>query len=140
MAKKIKVFLDANTIISAFVFDGVYRKALRLAVEKNHELITSEYVLDEVNEVLKNKFPAKRIEIISTLSLMGFKVMPFPAKQDCDKFTSFLRDPKDVPVLTSAVKRNVDLILTGDQDFFTENLRNIVQVIDAATFIKRFEK
>ncbi len=138
MARRIKVFLDANTIISAFLFEGVYRQALRLAIENNHYLITSEYVLDEVNEVLQSKFPARRIEVMYTLSLMELKVLPVPSKQDCAKFIAVLRDPKDVPVLTSAVQANADLILTGDRDFFTEKLKNIIQVINATTFLKRF--
>lgn len=113
---------------------------MQLAIQKNFELITTEYVVDEVNEVLKRKFPGKRVEVINLLALLDLKILPVPSKHECGKFISLLRDPKDIPVLTAAVKANVDLLLTGDQDFSTKDIAGVIQVIDAAGFIKHFGK
>ncbi|PKM81995.1 MAG: putative toxin-antitoxin system toxin component, PIN family [Firmicutes bacterium HGW-Firmicutes-14] len=138
MARRIKVFLDANTIISAFVFEGVYRKALRLSIENGFKLVTSEYVLDEVNEVLKRKFPDRRVEIMRMLALMDLKVVPIPASEECKKFLSVLRDRKDVPILTSAIKAKAEILLSGDKDFDKKALKGLIQVVNAQEFITKY--
>jgi predicted nucleic acid-binding protein len=49
--------IDTNILISAFVFKSESMNRLIERIVENHDLIISSYVLDELNEVVKRKFP-----------------------------------------------------------------------------------
>lgn len=55
-----RVFCDANTLLSSALFPtGRVASVFTLLIEQKHEVLTSDYVLDEVRAVVARKFPTK---------------------------------------------------------------------------------
>lgn len=113
-----KIMLDTNVLISAFVFGGKAGKLLEKLFRSEHELLISQYVDREFREKLKQKWPDKAEKVYSI-----YRTMRFQFCDSTDKILGELRDEKDVPVLSDAVFNDADLILTGDKDFLEADLK-----------------
>ncbi|MCD8196975.1 MAG: putative toxin-antitoxin system toxin component, PIN family [Lachnospiraceae bacterium] len=113
-----KIMLDTNVLISAFIFGGKTGTLLEELFASDHELYISEYVDQEFKEKLTLKWPQKA-ERAYTL----FHRMSFHFCCSTDKRLGELRDEKDIPVLSDALYHGMDLILTGDKDFLEAELK-----------------
>ncbi len=110
-----RIFVDANTLISAIVFSGQEHEVLKLATKKSTKLITSEHVIEEVLDVLQRKFPTKLGLIEEFLKLSELEVI---LKRDYDSIIEdqVVRDFEDRHVLAAAINSNCKFIVTGDKD------------------------
>lgn len=106
----IKVCLDSNIFISAFIFFGKPAKILDLAVEKKIVSITSPQIIAEVGGVLSKKFKQdekyikKQLKVISDVSEL---VIP----RNKIRVLKYYPDNK---ILEAAQQGKVDYIVTGD--------------------------
>lgn len=114
-----KIMLDTNVLISAFVFGGNAGKLLKRLILSEHELYISDYVDQEFKAKLEQKWPVKAQKVYQLFHTMKFKFCI-----STDEKLGTLRDEKDIPVLSDALFHEVDLILTGDKDFLEANLSN----------------
>lgn len=114
-----KILLDTNVLISAFVFGGNAGKLLSELFDTDHELYVSEYVDQEFKDKLIEKWPSK-----AELAYSKFHKMSFHFCESTDQSFGTLRDRKDIPVLSDAIYHDVDLILTGDKDFLEADLKH----------------
>ncbi len=110
-----RVFVDANTLISAIVFSGQEHEVLKLAMQKKAELITSESVIEEALDVLQRKFPSKIGLFEEFLKLSEIQVI---LKKDYASIieSQVVRDLEDRRVLAAAINSNCKFIVTGDKD------------------------
>jgi putative PIN family toxin of toxin-antitoxin system len=113
------VVLDTNVVVAAFTARGLCESVFELCLEK-HELITSDFLLEELREKLiqKIKLPAAAVEEI--LELYGKNsrlVVPHEIEP------SLCRDPNDLPVLGTCVSGQADTLISGDKDLLV--LENI---------------
>ena len=94
-----RVFLDTNVLVSAFATRGLCADVFRTVLVE-HELITSEFVLDELERVLTERFgvPEKNVQPIITL-LRRFHLEPI--SEDLPDLV--IRDPDDLYVLAAAL-------------------------------------
>ncbi|MCP9821948.1 putative toxin-antitoxin system toxin component, PIN family [Cyanobium sp. L1E-Cus] len=106
-----RVFLDTNVLVSAFLARGFCADLFRLVLIE-HTLVTSEVVLTELQDVLsrKGRLPAPQIAAIQAF-LRDQPVAPWPAQT----LHLGLVDPDDEWVVASAVLVDADLFVTGDQ-------------------------
>ncbi len=106
-----RVFLDTNVLVSAFLARGLCADLFRLVLIE-HTLVTSEVVLTELQDVLsrKDRLPAPQIAAIQAF-LRDQPVGPRPAQT----LQLGLVDPDDEWVVASAVLVDADLFVTGDQ-------------------------
>lgn len=106
-----RVFLDTNVLVSAFLARGLCADLFRLVLLE-HTLVTSEVVLTELQDVLsrKGRLPAPQIAAIQAF-LRDQPVAPRPAQT----LHLGLVDPDDEWVVASAVLVDADLFVTGDQ-------------------------
>jgi predicted nucleic acid-binding protein len=84
-------------------------------VSKNNNLFLSSYVIEEFKHVVARKYPAQmhRAEIL--LKKTEYTVVHPP---EIGTFPpTAIRDPKDYPVLMSAIAADVDVLISGDKDF-----------------------
>ena len=82
---------------------------------KRHQLVLSSYIVEELKDVVKRKFPDK-IRIVDTLlTKMEYEYIYTPDILDETLFE--IRDLKDYPILYTAILDNVDVLVTGDGDF-----------------------
>ena len=106
-----RVFLDTNVLVSAFLARGLCADLFRLVLIE-HTLVTSDVVLTELQDVLsrKGRLPAPQIAAIQAF-LRDQPVAPRPAQT----LQLGLVDSDDEWVVASAVLVDADLFVTGDQ-------------------------
>jgi len=99
-------------LVSAFTARGISADLVRHIIAE-HELMTGEVNLAELERVLRDRFgaSAKQIKAVVT-QLRAQTVVPRPAEPSDVK----LRDPDDQWVLASALAGGAELLVTGDQD------------------------
>ncbi len=108
----IKVVLDTNVIIAAFVARGLSNSVFELCIDK-YEVIISEYIIKEISEKLteKIKIPEEKVN-----EIIGF------LRDSCTIFNykslkeSICRDKKDDEILALAKGSSCKYIVTGDKD------------------------
>jgi len=112
-----KILLETNVLISAFVFGGKAGQLLEKLFDSDFELLVSDSVDKEFHDKLNEKRPDK-VSMVYEL----YRTLPFLFCSSSDTISSLLRDFKDNPVLSDAMAHKVDVILTGDRDFLEANL------------------
>ena len=135
-----KIMLDTNVLVSAFISKGgTISKMIEILTETDcHSIVLSSYVLHELKEVAKEKFPAKQPELDIFLTNLPFEFAYTPDMLDKDKYP-LLRDSTDLPVLASAIMEDVDVLLTGDKDFLVLELERPA-ILSPAQFVKKFQQ
>lgn len=113
-----RILIDTNVLVSAFVFGGKAGTLMNMLFESNHKLLVSDYVDAEFKAILEMKWKEKS-EMVYSL----FHTLPFDfCESSPQRLGSDLRDSKDIPVLSDALFHHVDVILTGDKDFIEAGL------------------
>ena len=117
-----RLVLDANVLIAAFVARGVCAELLEHCV-REHEPVTSEAILEEVRRNLVSKIKVTVPQADQTVKLLRTRlrvVEPVVLEaQAC-------RDADDDVVLGTAIAGQCDAIVTGDKDLLDlESYRGI---------------
>jgi len=136
-----KIFIDANILLSAIVFPkGICGKALRKALERGIKIITSDYVIFEVKEVLSRKFPEVAIDRLETLlELADVTILKSPPLEEVLKYEDKISDKKDVPILATCITNNITLV-SGDKAFHTEKIKQLINVLSCSELLALVEK
>lgn len=110
-----KVMLDTNILLSALLFPSERVNSFLAKVLTEHDLVLSTYVVDELKRVVEIKFPKHKKDIDRFLSRLSYELVYTPAELPQGLFD--IRDPKDYPVLYTAIAEDADVFITGDKDF-----------------------
>ena len=110
-----RVMLDTNILISAFVFRSKRMYEVIDYIVSHHELILPSYVVDELRDVVNRKFPKVISELDKFLTTLSFTVAYTPRKIPTGLFE--IRDMADAPILYTAIIEGIDVFITGDKDF-----------------------
>ena len=118
-----KIVIDTNMIIASFATRGFCNELLEICLT-NHEIYTSNFILDETERIFKDKIklPSKIIrEIIQYLKSSTKIVIPVEiSTKDC-------RDKNDLQILGTALSANADIIISGDKDLLVlKKYKNIL--------------
>ena len=116
-----KVLLDTNVLISAFIFGGSTKKLILSLFQKEYDLYVTDYVDQEFKEKLELKWPERAQIVYKLYHQLSFRFCESTTEQ-----LGELRDVKDIPVLSDALYHKVDIILTGDKDFLEAGLEEPV--------------
>ena len=130
-----RIMVDTNILLSALLFpDGKTAKAFE-KILNSHSLVISSYCINELKRVVAKKFP-KQIKAVDVfLEKLSFELAYTPDKPKENLF--YIRDPKDYPVLYTAIIENVDILLTGDADFKDINIDH-PDIITPAEFLNLY--
>ncbi len=112
-----RIMIDTNVLISAFVFGGKTGKLLDYLLNSEHKLLVSDYVDKEFKDKLDIKWHNKAEKVYELYHTLSFEFC-----ESTDKIDAYLRDVKDIPILCDAIFYHVDVILTGDNDFLEAEL------------------
>lgn len=112
-----RILVDTNVLISAIVFGGVPRNLLLNLLQNGQQLFVSSYIDQEFHDKIKEKWQDKYQAIYSLYRQMGFIFVESTTQK-----LGYLRDKKDIPVLSDALFYQIDIILSGDKDFLEADL------------------
>jgi uncharacterized protein len=113
-----KVVLDTNVWVSAWLWRGIPGNLIRLAREQQITICASEVLLNELENTLSySKLQQKILSLNFTQDqlMIGTRelVQIYPISQ---LDVPGLRDKDDNIILATAISAQADLIITGDQD------------------------
>ncbi|MEX1136842.1 MAG: putative toxin-antitoxin system toxin component, PIN family [Balneolales bacterium] len=118
-----KIFIDTNVLVSAFIARGLCADLLEVILA-DHQLMTGEFVLQELERVLITKLNVPQYKVSNTLLfLRKHHIEPIPEEPSEIK----VRDEDDRWVLESALKAKADILVTGDKDLLVLS-KNIIQI------------
>ena len=106
-----RVFLDTNVLISAFLGSGLCRELLRTIADE-HQLCVSRLVSDEYQRVLRDKFGAGKADLIEAFMLIQQAEVLLDSSAEDPRGASLTSDEV---ILKTARDSNVDLLVSGDQ-------------------------
>lgn len=130
-----KVMLDTNILISAFIFKSSIMKQLMYELSKNHEIFICSYTINELKDLIENKFKVNIKALDKFLKDFPFTFVKSPDNPKEDLF--YIRDKEDYIILYSAIIANVDIFITGDKDFKDVNVSK-PKILKPTDFIKKF--
>lgn len=132
-----KIILDTNVIISAFISQGLANRLFEKCIEK-HQIYISNWILDELLNKLENKFNIhkellhkvkKYIDTYFNKIVINNKELP-----------DVCRDKDDNNILLLAENINADLIITGDKDLLVLKKYKNIKIIDPRKYFETYEK
>ena len=125
-----KITLDTNVLIAALIAKGACADLLEHCA-RFHDLMTSEYILQELQKNLVKKFCQTSRDALLAVDLMRSQMtVVAPASVE----VSACRDPKDLPVLGTAVAGQGDALVTGDKDLLVLKKFKGVRIVSPQEF------
>ncbi|MDP9090539.1 MAG: putative toxin-antitoxin system toxin component, PIN family [Pseudomonadota bacterium] len=126
--------LDTSVLIAASISRAGVCAELLEDVLTHHELVLSDFIVEEVSRKLRQKFEFPKKEV-SELARFFKLTATFVAPAEIDP--TACRDPQDVPVLGTAVAANADLLITVDKDLLTLGSFQGIGIVKPGEFWKR---
>ncbi len=108
-----RIALDSSVLIAAHISRAGVCAELLDDVLLHHELVISEFIIEEVRRKLLQKFRFPKNEsdeVTAFLRRAGILVLP------ADLPTDLCRDPTDIPILGTAVAGECSLLISVDRD------------------------
>lgn len=116
-----KIVFDTNVLISSLLFSGFSTKVYDFCATR-YNLITSDWLLEELEEKLTGKFKLSDEQAGNYLGLLRERMAVI---QPFNDLPQACRDVDDNHVLQLAEYMQVDYIITGDKDLLVlENYQN----------------
>ncbi len=141
MPEKLKVLLDTSVVITA-LNSSTGASAAILSYSKMGRLIlvTTPYIINETEEVIKRKFPKLQPLFDQLKSGGSLVVTEDPSLDNISRAAQIISDPKDAPILAAAIAQQVDYLVTLDRKDFIDD-KNVAQeprlkIVTPATLIK----
>lgn len=130
-----RVMLDTNILISAFIFKSKKINELIYKLSKEHKIIICSYTIEELNELIKTKFKVNIEELDIFLRDFPFELVYSPIMPENKLFE--IRDEDDYIILHTAIIENVDIFITGDKDFFDVKI-DTPEIMSANDFLEKY--
>jgi putative PIN family toxin of toxin-antitoxin system len=115
----VKAVADTNVLVSGLLWSGPSASVLDRGASRLIQLVKSEEILTELEEVLSRPHLLPRLrlrgqtvaEVMRIYRNVAQIIVPSPIKHPVA-----LRDPKDLHILRCAMGAKADAIITGDKD------------------------
>jgi len=126
--------IDTNILLSALVFNSSKMATLIEYVAREHILVLCSYIVDEAYDVITRKSTKYTPALDVFLSKMPFEMAYSPTWQPT---MPDIRDKKDRPILASAITADVDILITGDNDFSEVEIER-PEILRPSEFIEQY--
>ncbi len=127
--------VDTNVLISLLVFSSKKMTLMMECIFIKHQLVLSSYIVDELKDVVRKKFPDKVGVVDMLLAKMNYEYVYTPDILDETVFE--ISDAKDYPVLYTAILEDVDILVTGDGDFRDVDVDK-PEILTPAEYVERY--
>lgn len=118
-----RIMLDTNIFISMIFFPSDKTRELARRLADGHQMVICDYVIEELRLVVERKFPTKVKFLEAFFMELPFELVYTPKSLDLEIFPE-MRDVKDLPILATAIMEGIDVLLTGDKDFFALDIES----------------
>lgn len=126
-----KIILDTNILISAFIFGGKPHQILSLVLEGKIKALTSSVLIAEFFDVVNKKFDLSTEELALTKNLIENK---FTTVQPESEIT-ISRDTDDNRILEAALEGKCSYIITGDKDLLDLKIFKNIKIVTPDDFL-----
>ena len=129
-----RITLDSSVLIAAYVTRAGACAELLEEILQHHELVLSDYILDEVRRKLTYKLllpPRLVARVVQSLARAATMVEPAPLPPDA------CRDPTDLPVLGTAVAGDAELLVSVDNDLLVLKRYATIDIVRPGEFWNR---
>lgn len=127
-----RVFLDTNVLVSAFVSRGLCADLLKIVL-RNHDLVVSQLVLVEFERVLRDKLGASEPDLKRAMLVFDhIEVVADPPTMPLNPTL----DNADAAILTAAVGGEVDVFVTGDRELLCSMDRTTLPIVTPRRFME----
>lgn len=130
-----RIMLDTNILVSALLFPGERMNRMMECVSSTHSLVLSSFVVEELKAVAAEKFPGKTAAVDRFLAKANYELVYTPEMIPEGLFE--IRDKDDYPVLYTAMTEDIDVLITGDNDFAEVKIEKPI-ICTPAVFMERF--
>jgi len=130
----VKVVLDSSVLIAASISRAGVCAELLVDVLTYHELVASDFIVEELGRKLRDKLSFPQNEIRQLQRLLGkvaTSVTPLALP------TSICRDPTDIPVLGTALAGGASVLVTVDKDLLALGEFQGIAIIKPGEFWRR---
>ena len=110
-----KVMLDTNILVSAFIFKSKKMNELIYKLSTEHEIVICSYTIEELKELVDTKFKVTQNDLDEFLKDFPFILVYSPTTLENKLFK--IRDKYNYIILHTAIIEDVDVFITGDKDF-----------------------
>ena len=143
ISKKIKVVLDTNVLISAFLWQKDVKEIFDLAKENKIQICVTKEILDEFYRVLNYPEFSSRLKLIDKtpeeiinefLEIVKF----YPSK----KFKTVIikEDPTDDKFLSAALSSSALFVISGNKHLLKLREFKGISIVSPKEFLKYFRK
>lgn len=116
-----RLFLDSNVFIAALVSNhGASYTVMVMAAAGLFVIVTSRYVLAEVERNMRQKFPSLFPAYLGFMERLSYEEGE-PRLEEIEKWETII-ERKDAPVLAAAVKAQPQRLITLDERHFTSGV------------------
>lgn len=130
-----RVMLDTNILVSAFIFKSSKMNSLIEKLSKEHEIVIASYTIDELKELVKEKFNVEYKALDNFLSEFNYTLVYSPSEVEEKLFK--IRDENDYIILHTAIIDDVDILITGDKDFKDVDIER-PEIYTPSEFLEKF--
>ena len=127
-----KIILDTNVLISAFVFKGFAARVYEFCMTQE-EVFFSNFILAELGEKLKGKFKVATADIEELELLIRERATEV---EPSGPFPSLCRDPDDNYVLQLSAHVAADFVITGDKDLLVLERFETARILSPRIFFE----
>jgi len=132
----IKVVFDTNIFISAILTPGNPRKLIDLARERKIMLFTSEFIIWEIERILRTKLNMDTPQILVILnSVREISLFVSPVVV----ISAIERDKSDNRILECAVEAKAEYIVSGDEHLLSLGRYGEISIVNASQFLKLYQ-
>jgi len=132
-----RIMLDTNILISAFVFKSIVMNNIIRLLGEQFSLVLCSFIIDELHNVVESKFPDKSDALEDFLRELPFEFIYSP-KSLPEDLGFIIRDKDDEYVLYSAVLADVDILVTGDKDYYEVEIER-PEILSPIDFINKYK-
>lgn len=135
----IRVVLDTNVLVSAVIRPGGKSDQIVRQGPGRFELLTSEFIVAEVEEILARRHiqrkyqdqvtASKRVQVIASLRALATMV------QVQSDLSGVVADPDDAEVLATAADGFAEYLVTGDRHLLALGTYKAIQIVTPTQFL-----
>jgi len=132
----VRVLIDSSVLVAAHISRAGVCAELLEDVLMDHELVMSQFIIDELARKLRDNFKFTEDEIAEVRRhLLANCEMVSPVEVP----STACRDPNDLPVLGTAVAGRADVLITVDKDLLDLRAYSGISIIRPGQFWRRVD-